>query len=269
MSDSKTTDTDLATRLETFVREQAAQFGEVISYVPAKRIAVAAPSPASTITSADAASPTAQSTMSFDALQAKVLEHKEEGWTGATSLDILQAAIHDCTKCGLAATRNKFVFGTGSPTAKVMVIGEAPGADEDMKGEPFVGRAGQLLTKMLEAIRFSRDEVFITNILKSRPPNNRDPKPEEVEACEPYLWKQILLIRPQLILCVGRIAGSNLLKLPTESLGKMRGKVFDYYGSKVMVTYHPAALLRNPDWKKGAWEDLQKFRSLYDEFSSV
>jgi DNA polymerase len=146
-----------------------------------------------------------------------------------------------------------------------MVIGEAPGKDEDEQGEPFVGRAGQLLNKMLIAINFPREEVFIANILKSRPPGNRDPKPEEVAACEPYLFKQIEIIKPKMILCVGRIAGSNLLKLESESLAKMRGQVFDFMNAKVMVTYHPAALLRNPNWKVGAWEDLQKFRKLYDE----
>jgi DNA polymerase len=146
-----------------------------------------------------------------------------------------------------------------------MVIGEAPGADEDMAGEPFIGRAGQLLTKMLEAVNFKREDVFIVNMLKSRPPNNRDPKPDEIEACEPYLWKQILLIKPKMILCLGRIAAVSLLKGKETVLGKMRGNVYEYYGIKVMATYHPAALLRNPDWKRPAWEDLQQFRKMYDE----
>ena len=191
--------------------------------------------------------------------------HANEAWAKTSTLAELEETIGDCQKCALGATRTKLVFGVGSPTAKVMVIGEAPGADEDEKGEPFVGRAGQLLTKMLEAVKFSREEVFIANILKSRPPNNRDPKAEEVEACEPYLWKQIALIQPKFILCFGRVAGMNLLKLKTESLSKMRGIAHDFHGVKVMVTYHPAALLRNPDWKKGAWEDLQQFRRMYEE----
>ncbi len=192
-----------------------------------------------------------------------------ENWQNAKDLPTLQSMISGCTKCELYKTRTNFVFGVGNPHAKVMVIGEAPGADEDKKGEPFVGRAGQLLDKMLIAINFPREEVFIANILKSRPPGNRDPKPEEVAACEPYLFKQIELIKPKMILCVGRVAGNNLLKLESDSLKDMRGKTFDFMGAKVMVTYHPAALLRNPNWKNGAWEDLQKFRKLYDEMEGI
>jgi len=191
-----------------------------------------------------------------------------ETWKNATDLPTLNSLISNCTKCELHKTRTTFVFGVGNPDAKVMVIGEAPGKDEDEQGEPFVGRAGQLLNKMLAAIQFPREEVFIANILKSRPPGNRDPKSEEVAACEPYLWKQIEIIKPKMILCVGRIAGTNLLKKEGESLAKMRGQVFDFMNAKVMVTYHPAALLRNPNWKVGAWEDLQKFRKLYDEITS-
>lgn len=189
----------------------------------------------------------------------------QEDWQSAADLTALRSMISGCTKCDLHKTRTNFVFGVGNPNAKVMVIGEAPGADEDEKGEPFVGRAGQLLDKMLAAIGFPREEVFIANILKSRPPGNRDPKPEEVSACEPYLWKQIDIIKPKMILCVGRIAGTNLLKNGIDSLAKMRGNFYDFRGAKVMVTYHPAALLRNPNWKAPTWEDLQKFRKLYDE----
>ncbi len=252
----------LADELEIFVREQASQFGEVISYVPAKRnqpITTASV----TETTKEVLAPVS-STLRIAELEEKLAPYNSEAWRQATSLDVMKEIIHDCTKCALGATRTKLVFGTGSAKAKVMVIGEAPGADEDAAGEPFIGRAGQLLTKMLEAVNFSRDEVFITNILKSRPPNNRDPKPEEVAACEPYLWKQIELIQPKFIICFGRVAGMNLLKLETATLAKMRGNVYDLHGISVMVTYHPAALLRNPDWKKGAWEDLQKFRQLYD-----
>jgi DNA polymerase len=188
-----------------------------------------------------------------------------EQWQSATDLESLRMLIGNCTKCSLHKTRKNFVFGVGDPKARVMVIGEAPGADEDEKGEPFVGRAGQLLNKMLLAIGFQREEVFIANILKSRPPGNRDPQADEVAACEPYLWKQIDLIAPKLILCMGRIAGTNLLKNGIDTLAKMRGNVYDFRGAKVMVTYHPAALLRNPNWKAPAWDDLQKFRRLYDE----
>lgn len=258
----------LGDELEAFVRDQASRFGEVISYVPAKRIA-----PITSTTTAAATSETSMSAPSqnlgsgsirLEELNELLAVHKGESWTSTTTLAELEHSIADCQKCALGATRNKLVFGVGSPHAKVMVIGEAPGADEDEKGEPFVGKAGQLLTKMLAAINFSREEIFIANILKSRPPNNRDPKPEEVAACEPYLWKQIALIQPKFILCFGRVAGLNLLKLKPEPLAKMRGNMYDFHGVQVMVTYHPAALLRNPDWKTGAWEDLQQFRRLYD-----
>jgi DNA polymerase len=199
------------------------------------------------------------------ATKAEPLAAVHEAWQDAADLPMLKSMIENCTKCELHKTRTNFVFGVGNPNAKVMVVGEAPGADEDKQGEPFVGRAGQLLNKMLAAINFPREEVFIANILKSRPPGNRDPQPEEIAACEPYLWKQIDIIKPKMILCAGRVAGINLLKNGIDTLAKLRGNVYDFRGAKVMVTYHPAALLRNPNWKQGAWEDLQKFRKLYDE----
>ncbi len=167
----------------------------------------------------------------------------------------------------LDETRIQPVFGVGNPEADLMVIGEAPGADEDEQGEPFVGRAGQLLTKILDAIGFSRDHVYIANILKSRPPNNREPQPDEVAAHIPILYKQIALIRPRLILCVGRTAGNNLLK-KQASLAALRGTFNDFYGIPTMVTYHPAALLRNPEWKRPTWEDVQKLRARYDELTA-
>jgi uracil-DNA glycosylase family 4 len=191
-------------------------------------------------------------------------QYPDEQWTTAQSLAILKEQICGCLKCPLGETRTNFVFGVGAPQAKVVVVGEAPGADEDAKGEPFVGRAGQLLNKILEAINFKREEVFICNILKCRPPNNRDPLPVEVEQCEPYLWKQLELLNPMMILAVGRIAGQTLLKT-TRGLGELRGTVHSYHGIPMMVTYHPAALLRNPNWKRPAWEDVQQFRKLYDE----
>lgn len=190
-----------------------------------------------------------------------------ESWTSAVSISELDQKINTCTKCGLGTTRTKFVFGVGNPKAEVVVVGEAPGADEDAQGEPFVGRGGQLLNKILESIKFKREEVFICNILKCRPPNNRDPQPEEIELCEPYLWKQLELIHPKMILCVGRIAGQSLLKT-NSSLANLRGKVHDYRGIPLMVTYHPAALLRNPNWKRPCWEDVQQFRKLYEELKA-
>jgi len=155
----------------------------------------------------------------------------------------------------------------GNPKAEIIVIGEAPGADEDAKGEPFVGRAGQLLNKMLQAIDLQREEVYICNILKCRPPNNRDPLASEVEQCEPYLHHQIKLLQPKMMLALGRIAAQTLLK-STDSLTKMRASVHEYQGVPLMVTYHPAALLRNQIWKKPTWEDLQKFRIMYNQLSS-
>ncbi|MBX2991793.1 MAG: uracil-DNA glycosylase [Bacteroidetes bacterium] len=187
-----------------------------------------------------------------------------EAWGSSTTLDELNARICTCTKCALGATRTKFVFGVGNPKATLMLIGEAPGADEDAQGEPFVGRAGQLLNKILEAIHFKRSEVYICNILKCRPPNNRKPTPEESELCKPYLKKQIELVKPKVILCLGLTAAENLLGTK-ESMGKLRGRVMQYEGVPVMITYHPAALLRNPNWKRPAWEDVQAVRKLHDE----
>jgi uracil-DNA glycosylase len=188
----------------------------------------------------------------------------KEDWEKATSLEELDKLINKCTKCPLHKSRTNFVFGVGNPNADVMVVGEGPGADEDAKGEPFVGRAGKLLNEILKAINFQREEVYIANVVKSRPPGNRTPTSEEMEACLPYLKKQIELIKPKLILCLGLTAAQGLLK-KRESLTKMRGQIFDYLNAKVMVTYHPAALLRNPNWKRPCWEDVQQFRKMYDE----
>lgn len=191
-----------------------------------------------------------------------------ETWSGATSLGDLDSQICSCTKCPLGHTRNRFVFGVGNPEATVMLIGEAPGADEDVKGEPFVGRAGQLLNKILEAIQFKREDVYICNILKCRPPNNRTPQPEEVEQCIPYLKKQIALVRPRVILCLGLTAARNLLGT-NESLTSLRGRVMKFEGIPLMVTYHPAALLRNPNWKRPAWDDVRALRKLHDELTGT
>lgn len=170
----------------------------------------------------------------------------------------LEHAVNVCTRCRLHETRTRTVFGVGSREADWMVVGEAPGADEDRQGEPFVGRAGQLLNNMLKAIGLARDAVYIANILKSRPPHNRDPLPDEVAACEPYLLRQIELVQPKIILAVGRIAAQNLLKTDTK-IGLLRGKRHTYPGTAIplVVTYHPAYLLRAPAEKRKAWEDLQ------------
>jgi uracil-DNA glycosylase family 4 len=187
-----------------------------------------------------------------------------EAWGTAASLDVLNKQICECQKCALGSTRTKFVFGVGNPKATLMFIGEAPGADEDAQGEPFVGRAGQLLTKIIEAINFKRSDVYICNILKCRPPNNRKPTPEESELCKPYLKKQIELLKPKVIVCLGLTAAENLLGTK-ESMGKLRGRVMEYEGVPVMITYHPAALLRNPNWKRPTWEDVQAVKKLHDE----
>lgn len=187
-----------------------------------------------------------------------------DDWKNAKTLDELNNLIKNCTKCELHKNRNNFVFGSGNPDADVMVIGEGPGAEEDKQGLPFVGRAGQLLTDILKAIKFERNEVYIANIVKCRPPENRTPLPEEMETCIPYLKKQISLIKPKMILCLGLTAAKGLLR-KKESLTALRGKFFDYEGIKVMVTFHPAALLRNPNWKRDCWEDVKKFRKMYDE----
>ncbi len=171
--------------------------------------------------------------------------------------EALAARVSHCTRCPeLVANRTRTVFGVGNRSAEVMVIGEAPGQDEDRQGEPFVGRAGQLLNEMLRAMGFPRERVYIANVLKSRPPNNRDPKPEEVAHCEPYLKRQIALIKPRLILSVGRISAQNLLKTDTP-IGKLRGQVHRYQGIPLVVTYHPAYLLRSPQEKRKAWDDLK------------
>ncbi|HEY0720982.1 MAG TPA: uracil-DNA glycosylase [Gammaproteobacteria bacterium] len=174
----------------------------------------------------------------------------------------LQERVAQCTRCAeLVANRTQTVFGVGNHTADWLVIGEAPGADEDQQGEPFVGRAGQLLNAMLLAIGLQREQVFIANILKCRPPNNRDPKPEEAANCAPYLQRQIALIQPKIILAVGRIAAQNLLQTDTP-IGKLRDQVHRYGETPLVVTYHPAYLLRTPGDKRKAWEDLKLARSL-------
>lgn len=192
-----------------------------------------------------------------------------EDWENSESLEQLNNKIRKCTKCDLHKTRTNFVFGSGNCNSDIVVIGEAPGSEEDLQGQPFVGRAGHLLTKMLNAIELKREEVFICNILKCRPPGNRNPLPEEIKLCEPYLIKQLKLISPEFIIALGSFAAQTLLKTK-EPLGKLRESVFncDISGKiiKLIVTFHPAALLRNTNWKKPAWEDLKMFRAIYDKY---
>jgi uracil-DNA glycosylase len=188
---------------------------------------------------------------------------KMETWETTQNLEDLNRLICNCSKCDLHKGRNKFVFGVGNPSADVLLIGEGPGAEEDKQGEPFVGRAGQLLNDILKAIKFTRQEVYIANVVKCRPPENRTPLPNEMDSCMSYLLKQIELIKPKLILALGLVAAGALLK-KKDSLGKMRGKIYEFNNTKVMVTYHPAALLRNPAFKRDCWEDVKAFRKLYD-----
>ena len=175
----------------------------------------------------------------------------------------LEQAVSGCTKCRLHLERSRTVFGAGNRHARWMFIGEAPGAEEDRQGEPFVGRAGQLLNAMLFATGLTREEVYIANVLKCRPPNNRDPQPDEVQQCEPYLVRQIELIEPRMIIALGRHAAHSLLR--TElALGKLRGQQLSYHDIPLIVTYHPAYLLRNPADKRKAWEDLRLARRLVE-----
>jgi DNA polymerase len=174
-------------------------------------------------------------------------------------LGTLARLVTECRKCGLCGTRTNTVFADGSPTARLVFIGEAPGRDEDLKGLPFVGRAGQLLDKMIAAIQLRREEVFICNVLKCRPPENRTPAPDEVEQCMPYLEQQLALVRPSLICALGLSAAQALLRT-RSSMASLRGRTFEYRGIPLIPTYHPAALLRNPGLKREAWEDMQRVR---------
>jgi len=173
----------------------------------------------------------------------------------------VKALVDTCRLCPLCETRTRTVFSDGTDTARLMFVGEAPGRDEDLQGVPFVGRAGQLLTKMIEAIQMKRGDVYIANVLKCRPPENRTPVPSEVEKCIPYLEQQIALVRPDLIVALGLSAAQGLLGTKA-SMGALRGRTFEYKGVPLVATYHPAALLRNPGLKKDAWVDLQRVRDM-------
>ncbi len=175
---------------------------------------------------------------------------------GSPSLLALREQIGECSRCKLAGGRTKLVFGVGNPDAELMFVGEGPGADEDAQGEPFVGKAGQLLTKMIEAIAFRREEVYIANVVKCRPPGNRDPEPDEIAACEPFLKAQIAAVKPKVVVALGRFAVQTLLRDAT-AISRQRGRWREYEGVKLMPTFHPAYLLRNPPEKRKVWEDLQ------------
>jgi DNA polymerase len=189
-----------------------------------------------------------------------------ESVDSTTQLNALRAHIGECTRCPLHAQgRTQVVFGVGNPSAQLMFVGEAPGADEDVQGEPFVGRAGQLLTKIIEAIGLSRGDVYIANVLKCRPPGNRNPAPEEVSTCQPFLFQQIDIIRPRVIVALGTFAAHALLGTDAP-ISRLRGRIHEFRGgSKLVPTFHPAFLLRSPDRKRDVWEDMKKVRALLAE----
>lgn len=190
----------------------------------------------------------------------------EEQLSGCSTLEELRDLCETASDLHTDLENTNLVFGVGNPSADLMIVGEAPGFNEDQQGEPFVGAAGQLLNKILKAIQFDREDVYIANILKHRPPDNRNPTTEERERSLPYLKRQIDLISPKVILCVGKVSGTTLLG-KDDALKRMRGQFYDYRGAKLTVTYHPAALLRNPKWKRPVWEDVQKVRKKYDELN--
>ena len=233
---------------------------------PASPVSPAAPA----LTSPDAPTATASRIPGIDAPLGLVVGPSERDlfnpFASLTTLEELAATIAQCTRCPLFATAKNPVPGQGNPNADFVCVGEAPGANEDEQGLAFVGQAGGLLTKILEAVQLKRDDVFICNVLKHRPPGNRNPQPLEVEACAPYLVRQLELIRPKVILALGTFAAQTLLNTKL-SIGKLRGSVHRYYGIPTIVTYHPAALLRNPAWKRPTWEDVQLARRILDSAS--
>ncbi len=173
------------------------------------------------------------------------------------TLSEIREELGDCTRCCLCETRKSIVFGEGNPRARLVFVGEGPGRDEDIQGRPFVGRAGQLLTKIIRAMKLERKDVYICNVVKCRPPGNRNPQPDEVASCEPFLMKQIESINPEVIVSLGSVATGLMLKLKNFKMGQLRGTFHQYGDSKLMITYHPAALLRNPSLKKPVWEDMK------------
>ena len=178
------------------------------------------------------------------------------------SLEAIREDVGECVRCKLCSLgRKQIVFGVGNPNADLMFVGEAPGRDEDIQGIPFVGRAGQKLTQIIEAIGLTREDVYIANVIKCRPPENRNPEPDEVEQCEPFLFRQIDTIKPKVIVALGTFAAKSLLKT-TDSISRLRGRVYDYRGAKLVPTFHPAFLLRNPSCRREVWEDMKKVRAL-------
>jgi uracil-DNA glycosylase len=187
---------------------------------------------------------------------------RDNGPDAVAALSAIRDDIGDCVRCKLCTLgRKQIVFGVGNPNADLMFVGEAPGRDEDIQGIPFVGRAGQKLTQIIEAIGLKREDVYIANVIKCRPPENRNPEPDEVEQCEPFLFRQVDTIRPKVIVALGTFAAKSLLK-SSDSISRLRGRVYDYRGAKLVPTFHPAFLLRNPSCRREVWEDMKKVRAL-------
>jgi DNA polymerase len=178
----------------------------------------------------------------------------------APALQAIRDDIGDCQRCKLAPKRTHIVFGSGNPNAELVFVGEAPGFDEDQQGLPFVGRAGQLLTKIIESIDLKREDVYICNVLKCRPPDNRNPEPDEVGACNPFLRRQLAVIRPKVVCCLGTFASQTVMQT-ASSISKLRGRFYDIDGMRVIATFHPAYLLRSPDKKREVWEDMKQIRA--------
>jgi uracil-DNA glycosylase family 4 len=253
-------------------REALRSVGAAPAESPAKPAAAAPTEPPAKLGRYEMPSPTEASENATGELkQGIVVGEKMEPGLGAhanlDSIDAIAKAVAVCTACSLYAGAKNPVPGEGNPNAGFVCVGEAPGQTEDETGKPFVGASGQLLTKILGAINFTRDDVFICNVIKHRPPGNRNPTLEEIKACSPFLLRQLELLKPRVILALGTFASQTLLQT-TIPIGKLRGQVHRYYGVPLIVTYHPAALLRNPSWKRPTWEDVQLARRVFDSAPS-
>jgi uracil-DNA glycosylase len=211
----------------------------------------------------DAAAPTQQSQDAGRVLSDPPQQHEVRIFSSpAEALKAIRDDLGDCTRCKLHTLgRKQIVFGVGNPNADLMFVGEAPGADEDIQGEPFVGRAGQLLTKIIEAIGMKREDVYIANVIKCRPPGNRNPEPDEVEQCEPFMFRQVDTIKPKVIVALGKFAAQALLRT-NDPITRLRGREYKYRGAVLMPTYHPAYLLRTPSAKRDVWEDMKRVREI-------
>lgn len=223
---------------------------------PAEGALPSAPSPGVPPGVPPAASPAAPPAPAAPARDGGASYDLQDKGCGSPALLGIRGELGGCTRCKLGASRTHLVFGVGNPAAELVFVGEGPGADEDAQGEPFVGRAGQLLTKMIEAMGYRREDVYIANVVKCRPPGNRNPEPDEIEACEPFLRAQLGAIQPKVIVALGKFAAQTLLR-DTTPISRLRGRWAQYEGVKLMPTFHPAYLLRSPEEKKKAWEDLQ------------